>query len=409
MSAARAEDLKQELRRAERRKQRRTLGLVAPPALFLFVVFALPIALMLFRAIQNPEIVENFPQTAEQIQHWDGQGVPDETVIATFVAELRAAADERRLANPGRRLNYEINGYRSLLRRTAYSLPDEPKEGSWTATLRAFDSRWGETTYWRAIKDNATPYTLDYFLSALDLKRAADGGIQWVAPDEAIFLDIYARTFWMAFVITASALLLGYPVAYLMTNGSRTTQAVLLFFVLLPFWTSLMVRTAAWMVLLQTNGPINDFLLWLGVIGEPLELLYNRIGVYIGMIHVLLPFMIMPIYAVMRGIPASHMRAATSLGAPPWRAFLRVYLPQTLPGVAAGCLLVCILAIGFYITPALLGESDDQLISYFIAFYTNETLNWGLASALSVILLLMVFVLYGVFTRVAGFGRIQVS
>lgn len=409
MTGVLSKDLRKGVRRAERARRARALGLVAPAGLFLFVVFALPIVLMLVRAVENPEVVETFPRTVERIQQWDGQGLPDEPVLATFVEELRAAADDRRLSDPGRRLNYEINGYRGLLRRTAYSLPDEPEDGSWRATLVELDERWSETAYWRALKDNASPYTLDYFLSALDLKWSASGDIVWVSEDEALFLDVYVRTFWMAFVITGSALLMGYPVAYLMTNGSRTTRAVLLFFVLLPFWTSLMVRTAAWMVLLQNNGPINDFLVWAGVITEPLELLYNRIGVYIGMIHILLPFMIMPIYAVMRGIPPSHMRAATSLGAPPWRAFLRVYLPQTVPGIAAGCLLVCILAIGFYITPALLGSNDDQLISYFIAYYTNETLNWGLASALGVILLLMVFVLYAVFTRIVGFGRIQLG
>ena len=151
---------------------------------------------------------------------------------------------------------------------------------------------------------------------------------------------------------------------------------------LLPFWTSLLVRTVAWVVLLQKEGVLNSLFLSLGIVNEPLKMIFNRFAVYVAMVHVLLPFMVLPLYSVMRGIPPSYVRAASSLGAQPFTAFRRVYVPQTLPGIGAGCLMVFIQALGYYITPALVGGADDQMISYFIAFYASKTVNWGMAAAL---------------------------
>jgi putative spermidine/putrescine transport system permease protein len=180
-------------------------------------------------------------------------------------------------------------------------------------------------------------------------------------------------------------------------------------FVLLPFWTSLLVRTSAWVILLQERGPINELLIWLGAISEPLELVFNRTGVYIAMVHVMLPFMVLPLYSVMKTIPKDYTRAALGLGAPPVRAFLRIYLPLTKPGIWSGSLLCFIISIGYYITPALVGGPSDQMISYFIAFYTNATINWGLASALGVILLVCVLLLFGVYSRVAGQDKVALG
>src|SRR5262249_16779054 len=177
---------------------------------------------------------------------------------------------------------------------------------------------------------------------------------------------------------------------------------LLMILVLLPFWTAVLVRTAAWLVILQREGMVNGLLRRLGVITEPLSLIHNRTGVYIAMTYVLLPFMILRIYGVRKGVWPVAVRAALSLGARPLVAFRRVYLPQTLPGVSAGCLLVFILAIGYYVTPALVGGADDQMISYFIAFYTNQTLNWGMAAALGVILLGITLLLYVVHSRLSG-------
>jgi putative spermidine/putrescine transport system permease protein len=187
------------------------------------------------------------------------------------------------------------------------------------------------------------------------------------------------------------------------------TSNMLLVLVLLPFWTSLLVRTSAWIVLLQHEGVINSALLQGGMIDAPFELLYRRAAVYAAMTHVLLPFMVLPLYAAMRAIPAAHVRAALSLGATPFTAFWRVYAPQTLPAIGAGVLMVFIQALGYYITPALVGGPDDQMLSYFIAFYASKTINWGMAAALSVALLAATVALYWVYDRLIGIDRIRTA
>jgi putative spermidine/putrescine transport system permease protein len=182
-----------------------------------------------------------------------------------------------------------------------------------------------------------------------------------------------------------------------------------MFCVLLPFWTSLLGRTSAWVVLLQKNGIVNSSLMNLGVIDEPLTLLFARPGVYIGFIHLLLPFVILPLYSVMKSISPAYMRAAESLGAHPVIAFVRVYLPQTLPGIGAGGILAFILAIGYYITPALIGGPQDQMLSYFIANHANSTLNWGLASALGMILLCSTLLLFTIYNRLTGASGVKMG
>jgi putative spermidine/putrescine transport system permease protein len=172
--------------------------------------------------------------------------------------------------------------------------------------------------------------------------------------------------------------------------------------VLVPFWTSILVRVAAWIVLLQSEGLVNHALQSLHLINQPLALLFNRTGVVIAMVHILLPFMILPLYSVMQGVPPTYLRAAVSLGSPPLAAFFRVYVPQTYAGIGAGALLVFILSIGYYVTPALLGGPDDQMLSYYIAQYTNVTVNWGMACALGALLLAATLVLYGIYRRVTN-------
>ncbi len=227
------------------------------------------------------------------------------------------------------------------------------------------------------IRRNASSYTPYYLLAALDHRIDDLGEVARATPDQAIYLDIFARTFWMGAVITVICLLLAYPLAYLLANLPTRKSNLLMILVLLPFWTSILVRVAAWIVLLQSGGLINGALLKLGLIDQPLQLVFNRTGVYIAMVHIMLPFMILPIYSVMKGISPSYMRAAISLGCHPFASFWRVYFPQTVAGVGAGCLLVFILSIGYYITPALLGSPNDQMVSYFVAFYTNSTINWA--------------------------------
>jgi putative spermidine/putrescine transport system permease protein len=223
-----------------------------------------------------------------------------------------------------------------------------------------------------------------------------------VPADQAVFGTVLLRTLWISSMVTLICLLVGYPAAYLLARLPERTSNPLLILFLVPFWTSLLVRTAAWVVLLQREGVINAFLVGAGLTDQPLPMIYNRFAVYVAMVHILLPFMILPLYSVMRGIPAAHLRAASSLGAPPFTVFRRVFLPQSAAGVAAGSLLVFIQAIGYYVTPALVGGANDQMISYFIAFYASRTINWGMAAALSILLVGATVALFMVYRRLAG-------
>jgi putative spermidine/putrescine transport system permease protein len=401
--------LRRRLRRSERLRRLEAALLVAPLFLYLLVFFLVPIAGMLWRSVDNPELREVMPHTAQAIGTWNGQGLPGEPVFATFAAELREAYEAKTLAMAAKRLAYDVSGFRSLMFGTARKLPDEPQNGSWRATLIGLDPRWGETLTWAVVRRAAAPWTPIYLLAALDRQIDAQGEIVPAPPEQSVYVDIFLRTFWIGFVVTALCLLLGYPLAYKLASLPVRISNLLLILVLLPFWTSLLVRTGAWVVLLQREGPMNDALLALRPTEEPLQLVYNRFGLYVAMTHILLPFMVLPLYSVMRGIPREYMRAAASLGARPLRAFLRVYLPQTVPGIAAGCLLVFILAIGYYITPALIGGANDQLVSYYVDFFTRQTINWGMASALGAVLLVATLALFAVYARLVGIERLRLN
>ncbi|WP_042695152.1 ABC transporter permease, partial [Azospirillum sp. B506] len=380
--------LKRRLRRAERARQFKALALILPLLVFLLFTFLGPIAGMLWHSVEDWEVPRALPHTVSALSHWDGKTLPDERAFAALAGDILEARADGTLATASKRLNYTINGFRTTLMATARHLKTAPEPGTAKDTLIGIDKMWGEQETWAAIKGASGPLTDFYLLASLDLKRDNNGSIFAAPEDQAIYRDIFFRTFTIGFAVTALCLILGFPVAYLLATLPSNSANLLMICVLLPFWTSLLVRTCAWIVVLQTNGIINDTLRWLGVINDPIQLVYNRFGVYVAMTHVLMPFMILPLYSVMKAIPPAYVRAASSLGASPTVAFLRIYLPQTIPGIGAGCLLVFILAIGYYITPALVGGAADQMISYFIAFYTTETVNWGLASALGAVLLL---------------------
>ena len=239
-------------------------------------------------------------------------------------------------------------------------------------------------------------------LASLDLKQNARGDIIKAPAGTSAFLDIFGRTFLISGVVTLLTLILGFPLAYWITTLPRHKANLIFICILIPFWTSVLVRIAAWIVLLQRQGLINNALMSMGVTDAPLALLFNRAGVYIAMTHILLPFMILPIYSVMQSVPNTYQRAAISLGSHPFAAFWRVYVPQTYAGIGAGTLLVFIIAIGYYITPALLGGADDQMISYYVAYFTNQTINWGMASALGFILLIGTLLLYSLYRKLSG-------
>ncbi|MDE1197171.1 polyamine ABC transporter substrate-binding protein [Pseudomonas sp. Bc-h] len=401
--------LKQRLARAERVNRWKAQALIAPLAIFLLLVFLVPIAALLYKSVNNPEVVGGMPLTVVEVSKWDGKGLPPESVYKAASQDLADARKNQTLGDLSKRLNQELAGYRSLLAKTARALPFKEEPASYKEALEAVDERWGDPAYWQAIRRNTSSFTPYYLLAAVDHRIDDLGEVAPATPDQAIYLDIFARTFWMGLVITVICLFLAYPLAYLLANLPARQSNLLMILVLLPFWTSILVRVAAWIVLLQSSGLINGALMALGIIDKPLELVFNRVGVYISMVHIMLPFMILPIYSVMKGISPTYMRAAISLGCNPFASFWRVYFPQTYAGVGAGCLLVFILAIGYYITPALLGSPNDQMVSYFVAFYTNTSINWGMATALGGLLLLATVVLYLIYSWLVGASRLRLS
>ena len=381
-------------------------ALVVPLFLFLLASFVMPIGAMLSRAVVDTDISRLLPAVTAALKTWEGRELPPESAYTALIADIRAAREAGTLTSAATRLNYDIPGFRTLFFGTGRLLPAE-FAGSARELLVGIDPKWGERETWAAIRRAGGPVTDFYLLGALDLRRDADDSIVGIAEEQRVFRDVLARTLWISAVVTLICFVLGYPVAYFIAAQPRRLAGMLLFLVLLPFWTSLLVRTVAWVVLLQKEGVLNSFLLSLGLIDQPLKMIFNRFAVYVSMVHVLLPFMVLPLYAVMRSIPPTYMRAASSLGARPFAAFRRIYAPQTLPGISAGCLIVFIQALGYYITPALVGGADDQMISYFIAFYASRTFNWGLAAALSIMLLAATLALYAVYNRMVGVERMR--
>jgi ABC-type spermidine/putrescine transport system permease subunit I len=274
----------------------------------------------------------------------------------------------------------------------------EPRRG---ALVRLGANRWALLVVPTLV------FLLVFFLAPLiqmslrSVTEPADAGLSNYAKffDREAYVRVLTNTFWIAVLSTAVCLVIGYPFAYLMTVVPGRIAGLLAIAVLLPFWSSLLVRTFAWQVILRDTGIINRFLENLGVISEPLPLIRTTAGVIIGMSHILLPFMVLPIWAVMRRIDPEYARAAANLGASPARAFFRIVVPLSLPGVLAGCLLVFVLALGFYITPALLGGLRDQMISQLIVQQIQQRLDWGFGTAMSVLLMALTFVILFVASR----------
>jgi putative spermidine/putrescine transport system permease protein len=404
--------LKTKLARAERMRKLGAFALVLPLFLFLMVTFVWPIFSMLSLSVQNKVVPDVLPKTAVLIQEWDGTGLPSPAVFRSFAEEITIAKKAKIHGRVAKRLNYEISGFRSMIKKSARKLP--PPEISDDEIIDAFiaiDKRWGETKYWNTLKHASPRLTAYYLLTAIDKRVDAQGDIIPAPENVSIYQHMLWQTVWMSAIVTVLCLLLGFPISFLIATLPTRQSNIMLMLVLLPFWTSLLVRTTAWVVLLQTQGLVNDLAVLLGFWADEarIQLIHNRLGVYIAMVHILLPFMVLPIFAVMKGIPPSHYRAAVSLGANPLRSFIIVYLPQTIPGVGAGVLLVFILSLGYYITPALVGGPKDQMLSFFIAFNTNVAVNWGLAAALSVVLLSVVAVFFTMYNRLVGVDNLKLS
>jgi len=382
------------------------LLLALPLLVFLLSTFIAPITLLLARSVQNREVPDSMPALTRALNAWDGNGVPDEHMFALLAAGLAEARQSGQIGTVARRLNFSMPEFRSLLMRTARQLPTDAPP-AWKPALVELDERWNTPEMWRLLKRAAASPTPDYLLAAVDAQMTPQGAVAFVPDNASVYRAAFVRTVSISATVTLLCLVLGYPVAWLLANLPEKSSNRLMLFVIVPFWTSLLVRTTAWYVLLQPGGVINSLVMSLGLATHPLPLIFNRTGVLIGMTHVLLPYLILAIYSVMKGVSPVYMRAAQSLGAHPFTAFMRIYVPQTLPGVGAGCFLVFVLALGYYITPALLGGAGDEMISQLIAMQTNTQLNWGLAGALSAYLVIFTAIFYFLFNRIVGIDRLR--
>ena len=397
--------------RALNRRRLVALALVLPLLAFVAFAFFAPVATMLHRSVHNSTVVELIPDTLEILQGWSGEGVPGESVLTSMAVDLKRLANDRTSGKLAEELNRGLPGTSSVVKSTARKMrrvADEELAADGAALLLAAHKKWADPALWSTLREVGRSYSERNFLTALDLERSPSGGIQQ-RESARIYIQLYLKTLKIALIITVLTLVLGYPLAYVIAGLPAKAAGIMLIFVLLPFWTSLLVRTTSWIALLQTNGVVNSFLMGIGITGEPLEMMYTEFATIVAMTHILLPFMVLPLYSVMKGIDRSYMRAALSLGSGPIAAFIRVYFPMTLPGLSAGALLVFIISVGYYITPALVGGTDGQMISNIIAFHMQQSNNWELAAALGTLLLFVIIVLYWLYDRLVGAKNIKLG
>lgn len=396
------------LLRAQSRARRRAFLLVLPLLLFIVITFVMPIGQMLQRSVYHDGFSKTSPHLAEWFAANPAGSEPDEAAFAALAADLVLMKQNRLAGEAGTRMNYSVPGTRSLF--TSSARGADGLTPPYKDALLAEDRNWGDPLVWAAMREAASPWTTDFYLTGFDMRRSPDGGVEQVVETNRVYLSLYVRTFVLSGVITGICLLLAFPIAHLLATLPMAKANLLMILVLLPFWTSLLVRTTSWIVLLQGQGVINSLLVAAGIIDASgrLTMIYNQIGTIIVMTHILLPFMVLPLYSVMRVISPSYARAARSLGATSWTTFRRIYLPQTLPGIGAGVLLVFILAVGYYITPALVGGAEGQLFSNQIQFHMSKS-NWSQAAALAAMLLVGVLLLYWLYDRLVGIDKLKLG
>ena len=406
LTTADGRPLKAALGAAQARAKRRAFLLVLPLLAFVVLTFVIPIGTMLKRSFEHDGFSANAPTLDAWFDANPKDTPPDEAAYAALVTDLAQMQKNKTPGMAGTRINYTVPGTISLFKGAARAA--SKMEPPFKEALLADDPEWGNPLLWVAMREASNPYTTDFYMVATDMKRTADGGAERVDEKQRIYRFLFAKTFILSAVITFTCLLLAFPVAHLLATLPMAKSNLLMILVLLPFWTSLLVRTTSWIVLLQEQGVANNIMVAMGLVGDDnrWRMIYNQTGTIIVMTHILLPFMILPLYSVMRTIPPSYARAARSLGGTSWTTFRRIYLPQTLPGIAAGSLLVFILAVGYYITPALVGGADGQLISNFIDFHMDKS-NWSLAAAIAALLLAAVLILYWLYDRLIGIDRLK--
>ena len=402
--------LKKSLQMSLRREKLRAFGLVAGPALFILILFVWPIYTLFLKSIDDNLVNDVLPRTMAIYEQWDGQDLPDEEHYEAMFLDL-TTAEKLQIGKVSTRMNYAKSGWKSLIKKSNRKFkkldPNQPLK----AQMIDAEKRWGDIEFWLSLGIMKDRVTAGYYWNAVDRTYDSKKNVIMQPENRQVYVMFWKRTLLVSTIVTIACLILAYPVAYLLATLPLRTSNLLMICVLMPFWTSLLVRIVAWMIMLQQQGVLNDSLVGLGIISDDnrLPLMYNFNGTIIVMTQVLLPFMILPLYSVMRGSPPTYMRAAQNLGATPTRAFIRVYMPQTIPGIGAGVILVFIVAIGYFITPELVGGKDGQMIGNQIAYHLRKSLNWGLASAMGVILLVAILTLYWVYDKIVGIDNMRLG
>ena len=401
--------LKKKLSRSLFKSKMRAFFLVLPLLAFLSIFFVIPIINLLSQSFLDFRYATLMPSSTQALKDWNGKSFPTEEIAKAMVIDLILAKKNKTIGKVATRVNRELSGTRSLFTKTARAA--KKMEAPYMEALIKKDKKWKNLKTWQAIKISSQAITPSYLLAAVDRKYTAEGKIIQQDENRRIHVTLFLRTIEISIIVTLATLLLGYPVAFLMASLPLRTSNLLLILVLLPFWTSLLVRTTAWIAMLQSSGVVNDLLVFFGVTADDarFSLIYNKTGTLIAMTHILLPFMILPIYSVMKTISPSFVMAAKSMGATNWTAFWRVYFPMTIPGVGAGAILVFILAIGYYITPALVGGQDGQMISNIIDFHMRKSLNWNLAAALGLVLLIFILFFFWLYDRFVGIDNMKLG
>ena len=402
--------LEESLKKAERKNKLKAVLLVAPLFLFILIIYIFPIGDMLFRSVDDRMITKMLPKTFVAMEKWDGKDLPEESVYEGLYEDLSLLKKNKTFGKIIARLNYEKSGFSSLIKKTIRKI-DKLEEGNYKEQFINIHKRWGQSEYLVALKNTAPNWSYAKYLKGVDLKFDEKRNIIQKDEDRRIYKTLRLRTINVAFWVTIFCFILAYPIAHLLATLPMKYSNLLMICVLLPFWTSLLVRTSSWMVLLQQQGPINDLIVWLGWASDDNrpELMYNVIGTFVAMTQILLPFMVLPLYSVMKTISPSLMRAGKSLGGTPLVSFVKNYFPLTIPGIGAGSLLVFILAIGYYITPALVGGASGSLISNNIAYHMKSSLDWAFASALGTMLLVGVLAIYWVYNKLVGIDNIKLG
>jgi len=395
-----------------RKEKLKAFALVSPLLVFILVFFVTPICIILIKGIYNPKIKTLLPNTVISIQDYKfTQGFPKEKTLKIFLVELKKLIKEGNSGVLAEELNRKVPGFGSTVKRTARKLKRIKIQNitSYKEYLLKVSKRWDNPKYWVTLKRSNGSFTLSYILSAFDAQYNLKDKIVLKDESSRIYFPVLRKTLYMAFLITIITIILAYPTSYYLSTLSTSKANLLMIFVLLPFWTSILVRIVSWITLLQEKGVANEIMMYLNLINKPLEMMFNEFATIITMTHILLPFMVLPLYGSMRAMDKTYLKASASLGADPLSTFLKVYFPLTIPGLSAGSILVFIIAIGYYITPALVGGVDGQMISNMIEFHMRTSNNWELASAMGSILLFITITLYWTYNKLVGVNSLKLG